>query len=72
MDINNAKGTDIETYWHGKMNLMVGLCESVGVPGKKQRVIGRPFSDSQSKILRYLLIPEEVFCWNGARIVCDA
>jgi transposase len=42
------------------------------VDGKKQRVIGRPFNDSQSKILRYLLIPEEVFCWNGARIVCNA
>lgn len=42
------------------------------VDGKKHRIIGRPFNDSQSKILRYLLIPEEVFCWNEEMIVCDA
>jgi hypothetical protein len=40
------------------------------VNGKIQRVLGRPFNDSQSKILKYLLIPEEVFCWNGARCIC--
>lgn len=40
--------------------------------GRKQRIIGRPFNDSQSKILRYLLIPEEVFCWNDVSIFCDA
>ncbi|WP_041710907.1 hypothetical protein [Clostridium pasteurianum] len=37
------------------------------VDGKKQRFLGRQFNDSQSKLLRYLLIPEEVFCWNSAR-----
>ena len=40
--------------------------------GKRQRVLGRRFNDSQSKILKYLLIPEEVFCWNGAMSICDA
>ena len=42
------------------------------VDGKKQRALGRPFSDSQRKILKYLLIPEEVFCWNVKTCVCDS
>lgn len=42
------------------------------VDGKKQRVIGRAFNDSQSKILRYLLIPEEAFYWNFDGCFCDA
>jgi transposase len=32
MDINNLLSADIETYYHGKMNFIVGLCEQLKLP----------------------------------------
>lgn len=59
MDINDVKGTDIETYWHGKMNFTVGLCESMGVPDIFNKYLesecGRP-SDIPYGVLAEMLI----------------
>lgn len=37
----------------------------VTVNGEKQRFIARPLTDSHKKILKYLSISEDVFCWNN-------
>lgn len=37
----------------------------VTVNGEKQRFIARPLTDSHKKVLKYLSISEDVFCWNN-------
>jgi len=32
MDINDVKGIETETYWHVKINLIVCICKSMGLP----------------------------------------
>nr|WP_278336912.1 DUF4277 domain-containing protein [Clostridium grantii] len=47
-----------------QIKMVIGVANGVMVDVKKYRSLSKPLSESHKKILKYLSISEDVFCWN--------